>query len=196
MPTSIIDLLAPVLEGHNVSEVASSLGIDQRQAASALQVVLPTLVAALQRNASSADGLSSLTSALDRGHDGSVLDDIAGVLAGRGAADGGNILAHILGDRQEPVARAVGRSTGLDTASVLKLLSLAAPLVLGAVSRARASQSGAGGSLADVLGGATTQLHRSSPDLMSSLGGLLDANHDGSVADDLVRMAGSLFSGR
>lgn len=196
MSTSIIDLLAPVLEGNNVSQVASSLGIDQQQAASALQVALPALITALQRNAASTDGLSSLTRALDRDHDGSVLEDIAGFLAGGGASDGSRILAHILGDRQEPVAQAVGRSTGLDSASVIKLLSLAAPLVLGAVSRARASQPGASASLADVLGGATSQLQHRSPDLMSSLGGLLDANRDGSVTDDLVRMAGTLFSGR
>jgi hypothetical protein len=37
-------------------------------------------------------------------------------------------------------------------------------------------------------------MQQHSPDLASSLGSLLDANHDGSVADDLTRMAGSLGS--
>ena len=196
MSTSLFDALGPVLAGRNVSEIASSLGIDERKAASALQVALPALVAALQRNASSSDGLGSLTAALDRNHDGSVLDDVAGFLAGGGSSDGGSILGHILGDRRDPVARSVGRSTGLDAASVTKLLSLVAPLVLGALARARAAHPGG---LSDVLADATTHMERKSPDLMSALGGLLDANHDGSAADDLVRMAGSLselFAGR
>jgi len=86
--TSLFDALGPLLSGANVSQLASALGIDERKAASALQVALPALVAALHRNASSADGLSSLTGALDRNHDGSVLDDVAGFLSGGGSPDG------------------------------------------------------------------------------------------------------------
>jgi hypothetical protein len=189
VPTSLFEALGPALSGSNVSQVAFALGIDERKAASALQVALPALVTALQRNAASQDGLSSLTAALDRNHDGSVLDDVVGFLAGGSSADGDSILGHVLGDRRDPVARSVGRSTGLDTASVMKLLSLAAPLVLGALARARASHPG---DVTDVLADATTHLQQRSPDLMSTLGSLLDANHDGSAADDLVRMAGGL----
>jgi hypothetical protein len=48
------------------------------------------------------------------------------------------------------------------------------------------------GSPSDVLADATTRMQQQSPDLVSSLGNLLDTNHDGSAADDLARMAGSL----
>lgn len=194
MSTSLFDALGPLVSGASVSQIASALGIDERKAASALQVALPALVAALHRNASSADGLSSLTNALDRNHDGSVLDDLAGFLSGGGSSDGASILAHILGDRRDTVARSVGRSTGLDAASVMKLLSLVAPLVLGALARARAAHPGGSGSVSDVLADATARMQQHSPGLASSLGSLIDANHDGSVADDLVRMAGSLGS--
>lgn len=194
MSTSLFDALGPLLSGANVSQIASALGIDERKAASALQVALPALVAALHRNASSADGLSSLTGALDRNHDGSVLDDLAGFLSGGGSSDGASILGHILGDRRDTVARSVGRSTGLDAGSVMKLLSLVAPLVLGALARARAGRPAGSGGVSDVLGDATARMQQHSPDLASSLGSLLDANHDGSVADDLARMAGSLGS--
>jgi hypothetical protein len=192
--TSLFDALGPLLSGANVSQIASALGIDERKATSALQVALPALVAALHRNASSADGLSSLTGALDRNHDGSVLDDLAGFLSGGGSSDGASILAHILGDRRDTVARSVGRSTGLDAASVMKLLSLVAPLVLGALARARAAHPGGSASVSDVLADATARMQQHSPALASSLGSLFDANHDGSVADDLARMAGTLGS--
>ena len=155
-------------------------------------MALPALVAALQRNASSADGVSSLTQALDRNHDGSVLDDMAGFLAGGGSSDADAILGHILGSRRDPLARSVGRSTGLDTGSVIRLLSMLAPLVLGALSRSRTGRGGGTAGVSDVLADATKHMQQRSPDLMSSLGSLLDANHDGSAADDLVRMAGSL----
>jgi hypothetical protein len=88
----------------------------------------------------------------------------------------------------------VGRSTGLDAASVMKLLSLVAPLVLGALARARAAHPGGSASVSDVLADATARMQQHSPALASSLGSLFDANHDGSVADDLARMAGTLGS--
>ena len=192
MSTSLIEALGPLMSAGVASQVASALGIDERKAATALQVALPALVAALQRNAATADGLGSLTAALDRNHDGSVLDDVAGFLAGGGSPSGDSILAHVLGDRRDPLARSVGRSTGLDAASVMKLLSLVAPLVLGAIARARATGRAGSAGVSDVLAHASAGLQQKAPDLMSTLGGLLDANHDGTVADDLARMAGGL----
>jgi hypothetical protein len=189
--TSLFDALGPLLSGQNVSQMASVLGTDEQTAASAAQVAVPALVAALQQNARSPQGLDGLTAALDRNHDGSVLDDLAGVLAGGASREGDGILGHVLGSRQDPLARSVSRSTGLDTASVMKLLSMVAPLVLGALARSRRTGGGSAG-VSDALSDATRQMQQQSPDLMGTLGSLLDADHDGSAADDLVRMAGGL----
>jgi hypothetical protein len=123
--TTLLDALGPLLSGGTFSQVASALGMDERKEASALQVALPALVATQHRSVSSEDGLSSLTHALDRRHDGGVLEDLAGFLSGGGSTDGAKALGHILGDRSEPRARSVGRGTGLDAASVMRLLSLA-----------------------------------------------------------------------
>ena len=91
------------------------------------------------------------------------------------------------------MAASLGRSTGLDTGKAMQLLAMLAPLVMGALGRAK-RQAPSGGGLADILGGATRQMDQTSPGLASSLGRMLDADGDGSPVDDLARMAGSLGS--
>jgi hypothetical protein len=196
MSASVMDALLPLLQGGNVQQVSRQLGIDEDQAGTAIKAALPLLVGAMQRQASSPAGLDSLAGALDRDHDGSILDDIGGFLGGGGStAAGAGILGHVLGSRQSNVAASLGKSTGLDSGQILQLLALLAPLVMGALGRAK-RQAPSGGGLADILGGATRQMDQQAPDLMSSLGRMLDADGDGSPIDDLANIAGSLFGGK
>jgi hypothetical protein len=197
MSASMMDALLPLLEGNNVQQVSRQLGVGEAQASTAIKAAVPLLVGALQREASSPASLESLAGALDRDHDGSVLDDIGGFLGGGGAAGAGaGILGHVLGRRQNNVAASLGKSTGLDAGQVLQLLAMLAPLVMGALGRAKRQGPAGPGGLTDILGGATRQVDQQSPDLMSSLGRMLDADGDGSPIDDIANIAGSLFGGK
>jgi len=194
MSSSLLEALGPLLEGGTTQQVSRQLGIDEAQAGTAIQAAVPLLLGALQRQTASPGGLQSLTGALDRDHDGSILDDIGGFLGGGGSAAGGGILGHVLSSRQDNVAASLGKSTGLDAAKAMQLLAMIAPLVMGALSRSRRQVPAGGGGLADILGGATRQMDQASPGLASSLGRMLDADGDGSPVDDLARMAGTLGS--
>jgi hypothetical protein len=197
MSSSLFEALGPLLQGDTKQQVSRQLGIGEDRADTAIKAAVPLLVGALQRQASSTAGLESLAGALDRDHDGSVLDDIGGFLGGgSAAAAGGGILGHVLGSRQDNVARSLGRSTGLDSGQILQLLAMLAPLVMGALGRAKRQTRADTGGLADILGGATRQMDQQAPDLMSGLGRMLDADGDGSAIDDIAGIAGSLFGGR
>jgi hypothetical protein len=102
----------------------------------------------------------------------------------------------VLGSRQSNVAASLGKSTGLDAGQVLQLLTMLAPLVMGALGRAKRQGPAGSGGLADILGGATRQVDQQAPDLMSSLGRMLDTDGDGSAIDDIASIAGSLFGGK
>jgi hypothetical protein len=197
MSASMMDALLPLLEGGNVQQVSRQLGVGEAQASTAIKAAVPLLVGALQREASSPASLDSLAGALDRDHDGSILDDIGGFLGGgeTGGA-GAGILGHVLGSRQNSVAASLGKSTGLDAGQVLQLLTMLAPLVMGALGRAKRQGPVGSGGLVDILGGATRQVDQQAPDLMSSLGRMLDADGDGSPIDDIANIAGSLFGKR
>jgi hypothetical protein len=194
MSSTLLEALGPLLQGNATRQVSRQLGIDEAQAGTAIQAALPLLLGALQRQVSNPAALDSLAGALDRDHDGAVLDDVAGFLGGGGSADGGGILGHLLGSRQDNVAASLGRTTGLDSARALKLLALLAPLVMGALGRAKRQGPIGGGGLADILGGASRQMNEAAPGLASTLGRLLDADGDGSPVDDLAKMAGTLGS--
>ena len=194
MADPVIDALMPLLDGGNVRQISRQLGISQEQAGTAVTAAVPLLVGALQREASSPAGLDSLAGALDRDHDGSILDDIGGFLGSGGAAgSGAGILGHVLGSRQGNVAASLGRSTGLDSGQIMQLLAMLAPLVMGALGKAKRQGPAGAGGLTDLLGGAARQVDRDAPDLMSSLGRMLDTDGDGSPIDDIASIAGSLF---
>jgi hypothetical protein len=197
--SALVEILGQSLGGDAMDQIGEQLGVDRQTAQSAVGVALPVLVGALSRNAASPSGHDALEDAIQRHHDGGLLDGLEGYL-GRSSDGGigGSILGHILGGRQDGMAQSVGRASGLDASSAAQLLALLAPIVLAALGRAR-GQAG-GGSLTDILGGAQSHMQQHSPDGMDLVSQMLDSNHDGSVADDVARMGvgllGSLFSQR
>ena len=65
--------------------------------------------------------------------------------------DGDAILGHILGDRRITAERGIAGASGLDLAKVGPLLSMLAPVVMGALGRARRQGNLGPGQLSEVL---------------------------------------------
>lgn len=191
-------LLNDTLSGNTVSQISQAIGADESSTSSAIQAALPMLLGGLANNSASEQGASSLMGAIDRDHDGSVLDDIGGLIAGQvggGAGNGAGILGHIFGGTQAPVEQAVSQSSGLDMSKVGPLLAILAPIVMGAIGRARQQSNVGTSDLGGLLGGAAQQMGGGS-DLMGMLGGLLDRDGDGSAVDDVMGMLGGMLGGR
>lgn len=195
---NIEGLLGQVLSGNNVSAISQQIGADESTTSSAIQAALPLLLGGLANNAQSEGGASALAGALDRDHDGSVLDDIAGFVMGGGAqqSNGAGILGHVFGDRQEAVQQGVSQASGLDMSMVARLLPLLAPIVMGYLGRQKQEQGLDASSLAGMLGGAQQQMQEQQSPLMGMLSAVLDQNRDGSMVDDAIRLAGGFLSGR
>ncbi len=195
---NIEGLLGQVLGGGNLGAISQAIGADENTTSTAVQAALPLLLGGLARNAQSEDGASSLAGALDRDHDGSVLDDIAGFVMGGGAqqANGAGILGHIFGGNQPAVEQGVSQASGLDMGTVAKLLPLLAPIVMGYLGRQKQEQGMDAGALAGMLGGAQQQMQEQQSPLMGMLSAVLDQNRDGSMVDDAIRLAGGFLSRR
>ena len=188
----LTEMLTQQLAGGAVAQISNKLGIDQGTAGKAVAIALPLLIAALARNTSTPSGANALDQAVARDHDGSILDDIGGFLNSGNTADGAGILGHVFGNQQNSVEGALAQRTGLDAGSAGQLLAMVAPLVLGAVGKTRMEQGLDANSLSAYLGD-QHQAQNAPPDMMGMLGGFLDANQDGSVVDDLGRLAGKVF---
>ena len=179
-----------------MNQLGRQVGADPQTTQKAVQAAIPALLAGLSRNSSSQEGAQSLSKALNRDHDGGILDDILGSLGNPAAANGAGILKHVLGGQQPAVQQGLAKSTGLSADGIGKILEFVAPLVMGFLGRQQRTQGLDAGALAQFLGGQQKAVSQSQPDIMNLVGGLLDQNKDGKVLDDIGRIAGKLFGGR
>ncbi|MFT5144219.1 MAG: hypothetical protein ACI84D_002851 [Thalassolituus oleivorans] len=87
--SGITDLLLSQLGGGQLSQLAQAVGASPDVTQKAVQAAIPALLGGLARNAAaSPEGASALASALDRDHDGSILDDVGGLLGVFGGGGG------------------------------------------------------------------------------------------------------------
>ena len=184
---SILDMLGQQMGGNTVHQIGKQLGVDDQRASAAIAAALPLLLGALARNASKPDGAQALSGALARDHDGSILDDLSGFLPNASNGPGASILRHVLGDRQNTVQTNLGRATGLDSAKAAMLLAALAPVVLGALGRMQRQKNLTAGTLASTLDGETRELQQRAGAGASLITSMLDADGDGSIADDVAQ---------
>jgi hypothetical protein len=126
------DLYSRLQDGH-IGRIGEQLGISQAQAQSAVAAALPLLVGALGRNAQQPQGASSLFDALGR-HAGIGVGSAVEAALG-GGSDGGSILGHVSGRRQDSAAQGLGTATGLGNERAGALLRLLAPVVMAYVAK-------------------------------------------------------------
>lgn len=183
---SLLDLLQNQLAGEPAAHIGKQLGTDQAGAQKAIGAALPALMAALAGNARKKDGAASLAKALERDHDGGILDDLQGFLGRGDTKDGDGILKHALGGRRASVETEVAKQTGLDTKAIAGLLPMLAPLVMGALGREKKQKGLDIGGLASMLSGEGQRAKQMAPGALGLLGGLLDDEGDGLDAGDIA----------
>jgi hypothetical protein len=192
--TSVLEMLARQLGGGTLNQLSRQLGTDEKTTGNAVSAALPVLLAALAKNSARPGGAQDLLGALDRDHDGGVLNDVTGFLQKPDERAGNGILGHLLGGRRGQVEQNLSKASGLDAAGVAKLMTMLAPIVMGALGRKRREENLDAGSLSDLLTRERTSLERQNPQL-GGLVQMLDADGDGQVADDIASIGKKLLGG-
>lgn len=201
----IMNLLQGQLSEGVLDQLTQQIGAsDSKQTAAATAGIMNTLVGALAKNASNPEGAQSLSNALDRDHDGSVLDNVMDMFTGGGqtaqqnnrAMNGAGILNHILGDRQGGAIDMISQISGLDSGKTGNLMTMLAPMLMGALGRQKRQQGLDVGGLANLLTGTVTQQNQSAQNpTMSLVTKFLDSDGDGSIADDVASIGMKLLGG-
>lgn len=197
-----MDLLQGQLSDNLMGTLSSSVGIgDVKKTQQASSAILSLLTNALAKNSGTPDGLSALTSALDRDHDGSYLDDLASMFMGATekanprTTNGVGILNHLLGANQYGAIDAISRSFGLNNSNTASLMVKLAPMVLGMLGKQKRQQNLSQNGLAGLL---SNTVQNRAPQPTSIFNRLLDADGDGSIVDEVASLGmktlGSLFS--
>ncbi len=183
---NVIDMMLNSQNGGQIQQLARSFGLDEGQVKAAIEQVVPALSQGVKKNISSESGLASLSKALENGNHQRYLEQSESLTGDQAVSEGNNILGHILGskDVSRAVADRASVSTGLESGMLKKMLPVVASMMMGSLSK-QASSSG-------MLGGLGSSAD-SSGGMLDMLSGMLDADKDGSVVDDLLGMAGKMF---
>ena len=185
---NLLEMLMSAGGNAAVGQLGSRFGLDENQTMAALQQLVPALGGGLQRNISAEGGLDNLLGALSGGNHSQYIDNPELVNSEETTAEGNGILGHLLGskDASRELAAQASAQTGIGADVLKQMLPVVATMVMGSLSK----QSAAGGFLGGQ--GAPAQ----ADGLLGMLTPLLDSNHDGSVADDVVGMIGRFMSNR
>lgn len=194
------DILAQV----PIDDIAEKLGVSPDVAKAAVEQGGAVLLSGLAKNASTEEGSSAIENALKR-HEGSAgatkVDDID-------QADGGKIVSHILGAKQQEVTEKL--TTSKETAGIDfgKLLPILAPIVMGLIANAnkdKKADAGApesGGGIGDIIGGLLGGGNSGSGGSAGGggigdvLGGLLGGGSGSSGGGGIGDLLGGLFGGK
>ena len=190
--TTMLEDLTKALQGDALTSIAAAVGGDPASVGKGVAAAIPALITALARKADTPDGAANLFDALSKNFDGSMLDNLSNLAASPLAAHGLPFLQNILGDAQGTTENKIAKISGLDTGLIGRLLPILAPVVLSYVGRMIKTQNLDASSLAAFLRDQRGFVKASAPGLIGFLESI-DANDDGSVLDDLSRLAGRLF---
>lgn len=187
--SSLTQMLISQLGDSGLESLGETLGANPQATKTAATAALPLLFSALARNAQTEDGASALHRAIEKDHDGSLLDGLAGAFTQARAEEGSGILRHVLGGQRETAEAGIAATSGLDKQQSGQMLATLAPIVMAALAKQKQSQGLDAAGLAGMLSGERTQTKSQ----LGGLASLLDRDGDGSVADDVLGGLGKLF---
>ena len=192
-----LEALLGLLQGQDIGNLASQVGGNEGETKNGVMAALPAMLAALGKNVGTEKGAEELNNALEKKHDGSILNNLSGYLSNPDLKDGAGILNHLFGNQTSNVANAVSQSSGLDTNGSMKMLQMLAPILMGILGQQKKQNN----LDAKGLGNLTSMLasnfgsEAGTSGIMETVTNLLDANKDGNVVDDIMGMVGKFFGG-
>lgn len=202
-----MDLLSGHLNEGMLDNLSQSLGgVEKEKTAKATAGIVSLLTGALAKNAATPEGSSALANALERDHDGSILNDVIGMVTGsnRNAGDSGidlnrmlngaGILKHVLGNKQSGAIDMISKMSGLNKNKTGSLMTMLAPVIMGALGKAKREKNLDNSGLSSLLQGTVRKNSDRNP-MLSMATRFLDADGDGSIMDDLANMGMKVLGG-
>ncbi len=149
---SLLDLITGSTGNQVAEQAENKFGISKNQIIALLVVAAPLVISYLKKKSENADEAEKLNAALDKDHDGSILNNPAQALD-RGK-EGDSILSHIFGGEKANVENQLSQNTGISMDKIGPILAMLAPVIMGYIGQQKqASNVTSGGGLGDLLGG-------------------------------------------
>src|SRR6056297_2394838 len=181
-PMNISSLFGMLMNKEALENLGGSVGANKEQVQKLINLGMPTMMKAMDRNTKTESGAQSLYKALQEHQDDNV-EEMARNPDKVDKTDGEKILNHIFEDKNERVQTNLAKQTNLVQNQVSTVLSQLAPLVLGALGQQKKELDVNVSNLSNLMGGAIEQ--SGSSDVIKMAEQLLDADKDGSILDDV-----------
>ena len=175
----LVNILSTLAGNDTVNEISKKFNIDTNKVSSVIKNALPTLIGAMQKNASTENGAASLAKALGdhAGNANSMISNLKNV----DLTDGSKILGKILGNNATSIFEGIGKQTGTTGLQVNNILSSIAPALMNMLGKLKGNNNTGNDALGALLG--------------SVLGGGASSNAGGGLGNILGGL-GKLFGGK
>ncbi|MGR3855896.1 MULTISPECIES: DUF937 domain-containing protein [Chryseobacterium] len=190
---SLIDLLTGNTGNQVAEQAENKFGISKNQVIALLAVAAPLIISYLRNKSQDTKEAEALNNALDKDHNGSILNDASQIEARQ--AEGGSILDHIFGGQKSTVENQLSQNTGISIDKIGPILAMLAPVVMGYIGQQKQQSNVGAGGLGDLLGGILgnasnqAQAQQSNPlnDILGSvLGGGGQSQSSGNPLNDIL----------
>lgn len=145
---NLIDLLTSSTSTNVAQNAENKFGISKNQIIALMAVAAPLVISHLRKKSEDSNEAEALERALDKDHDGTILDDPEQV--NNRINEGNSILDHIFGNQKNVVENQLSSNTGISMDKIGPVLSMLAPVIMGYIGKEKRSS---GGSISDLLGG-------------------------------------------
>ncbi|WP_312322235.1 DUF937 domain-containing protein [Soonwooa sp.] len=195
---SLLDLLTGNSSNQVAEQAENKFGISKNQIIALLAVAAPLVISYLRNKSQDANEAEALNNALDKDHDGSILNDPSQAL--KRQAEGTSILDHIFGGNKVAVENQLSADTGISMDKIGPVLAMLAPVIMGYIGQQKQQNNVGAGGLGDLLGGILggaqnqAQAQQSNP-LNDILGSVLGGGQSQSSGNPLNDILGSVLGG-
>lgn len=198
----LMNMFQQQLTGAVVNQMAQKVGLggNTQATTSAAQNVFSTLMGAVSKNASTPQGAEALNNALEKDHNGGLMDNLTSFL-GSGPTEnvsartenGSGILKHLLGNKEQGIVQGLSKVNNMTPDATQSMMQTIAPMVMGMLGKAKQQQGFDASSLTSFLG---NQKQPQGNSQLSAITSMLDRDGDGNVMDDIGGIIGGFFGGK
>ena len=172
-------------------KLADKFGVSPQMARTLVAKAVPLFMGGMANKATKdKSAAAGLFGAITKDHDGSIFDNIEGLLADPKSAKGDKILSHVFGSNETGVEKALAKETGMEAAQTKDMMSALAPMIMGALGKEQSEKNLETEHLAKMF--AAEQKEISKQKATNPLLAMLDKEGDG-VADNLLSMGMSFL---
>jgi len=192
---NIADVLGDVIKGDNLVSLSNMLGIDQGATKKGIVGAATALISSLAQKTSQPGGSAGVLSLLTEAGDSGILDNVGAYLSNGNISGGLSVLQNIFGGNLSGIMTQIAKSSKISEGIVGQFLPLVTPVILASLGKLVKSENLSVDQLSKFLKDQEGFVRTLSPGLIGFLE-RIDANDDGSILDDLGRLADRFFGGR